>query len=241
MVDNYTEEEYAKQKDKASENLLYISLVSIVMLFAGLTSAYVVSHADNFWMVIDLPAGFYTSTAIILVSSVTVWLAKKAIEKNDKQKLKLYLGVTLALGLAFTVIQFRAWGQMIEIGSHPIANLTDLKGQYGEDFWFTYGGSKIIMVDDNYYFEDDPTFTTPLTGRVEAAKNTASAYIYIFSFVHLLHVVGGIIYLLRVFIAANKGKYSDRKHLPVKLSGYYWHFVDILWVYLLIFLMFYNR
>jgi cytochrome c oxidase subunit 3 len=231
---------FAIQKEKASKSLLYIALVSIVMLFAGLTSAYIVSEADSFWMVIKLPFHFYTSTAVILLSSLTVWLAKKSIEKGDTKKLKLFLGLTLGLGILFAVLQTKAWGQMIEIGSHPVANLTDLKGEYGKDFYFTYGGSKIVEVDGNFYFQDDPSLSTPLTGRIEAAKNTASAYIYVFSFVHLLHVLGGIIYLGRVFSASMRNKYSAQNYLPVKLSGTYWHFVDGLWIYLFIFLSFYN-
>src|SRR6478735_9754998 len=90
---------------KASKPLLYIGIVSIVMLFAGLTSAYVVRADNGNWLVFSLPSISIVSTAIIILSSLTMLMAQRAIKKDNLKVTQLGLFLTLALGIAFFFTQ----------------------------------------------------------------------------------------------------------------------------------------
>ena len=105
------------QKEKSYKTMLLFAMGSIVMVFAGLTSAYVVSKSRPDWLQdFELPQAFLWSTGVILVSSLTFHLAKTAIKKNNRSATTLYLWITLALGLAFVGLQFVGFNQVIANG-----------------------------------------------------------------------------------------------------------------------------
>ena len=80
-----------KLKEKVKKNVLFIGILTIIMLFAGFTSAYVVMMKDAFWVKLRLPDAFWISTVIIIISSLTIHLALKAAKKgNQKGKDTLY-------------------------------------------------------------------------------------------------------------------------------------------------------
>src|SRR5947208_2277729 len=89
------------QKEGTIKPLLYIGCVSIVMLFAGLTSAYVVRADNGNWLVFQLPDISIISTAVIITSSLTMLLAQRAIKKNNLKLATLGIFVTLLLGFLF--------------------------------------------------------------------------------------------------------------------------------------------
>ncbi|SFO13916.1 cytochrome c oxidase subunit 3 [Paenimyroides ummariense] len=105
------------QKGKAYKTMLIFAMGSIVMIFAGLTSAYVISKNRPDWLKdFDLPQAFLWSTLVIVLSSVTFHIAKKAIEKNNRSLTSIMLGATLILGLAFVALQFEGFNQVIKAG-----------------------------------------------------------------------------------------------------------------------------
>lgn len=105
------------QKGKAYKTMLIFAMGSIVMIFAGLTSAYVISKNRPDWLKdFELPQAFLWSTIVILLSSVTFHLAKKAMSRNDRSRTSLMLGVTFLLGVAFVVLQFKGFGQVVDAG-----------------------------------------------------------------------------------------------------------------------------
>ena len=115
-----TIEEHKERSDRSKKMLLWFSMISFVMVFAGLTSAYVVSKSRADWNDFDLPSAFLISTIIMLISSVTFHLAKNAI-KADKHSLTTgYLLATLILGLAFVYFQFEGFSQLVALGLHPV-------------------------------------------------------------------------------------------------------------------------
>ena len=98
--------DYSKEIDpivneKMKKNLVYVSIFSIIMLFAGFTSAYIVMMGDSFWLKYPLPSGFWLSTGSIVASSITFILAIAAIKKNNQTLLKIFMALTVALGIAF--------------------------------------------------------------------------------------------------------------------------------------------
>ena len=182
-----------EKNDRSKKMMLWFGIVSLLMAFAGWTSAYIVSSKREDWLAnIEMPSAFYMSTAIIVLSSITYILAKKAIQANAKKAGTNWLLVTLGLGICFIVVQFNGFSQLIAQG---------------------------------YYF----------TGPTSSIK---MSYIFLIAAVHIVHVVAGIISLLVVLFNQIKGKYSSEEYLGVSLGATFWHFLDLLWVYLLIFMVF---
>ncbi len=105
------------QKAKAYKTMLIFAMGSIVMIFAGLTSAYVISKSRPDWLKdLLLPQAFLWSTLVIVLSSVTFHFAKKAIQKNNRSTTTLMLVATLLLGLLFVAMQFQGFNQVIAAG-----------------------------------------------------------------------------------------------------------------------------
>ena len=97
--------------------ILLFAMVSMTMMFAGLTSAFVVSKSRVDWLKdFQLPTAFYYSTVAIIGCSITFHLAKKAIQKDNKSNTTKFLLATLALGILFVILQFVGFGQIVESG-----------------------------------------------------------------------------------------------------------------------------
>lgn len=93
---------------------LWLFMGSVVMLFAALTSAYIVRQAEGNWMLFELPRLFWVNTGVILISSVTIQWAYFSAKRDNLETVKLALSVTTLLGIAFLVGQYLAWGQLVE-------------------------------------------------------------------------------------------------------------------------------
>lgn len=237
MEFEYTEQEQVQRRSK--KMLTYIGIFSIVMLFAGLTSAYVVAQADNYWVKISLPAAFYISTVLILLSSFTIQMAVKHAKKTNVKGTKNFVLFTLVLGIAFSYFQFKGWGELFDRG-HTIHGENNflIKGEYGKDYTFMYKGEELQLVDGEFYAANDTLHEKPLKDDVMGHKDTASSYLVFITFLHFIHLFVGLIILLVVTVRAGKGLYSGKNSLGLELSGTYWHFLDGLWIYLLLFLLF---
>jgi len=175
---------------KASKPLLWVGIVSIVMLFAGLTSAYVVRADNGNWLIFNLPDIFFISTAIIITSSITLYLALRMAKKNNQTGMILGLLATFTLGIAFTFTQFEGWKELTAKG---------------------------IVVAGKY-------------------SNASGSFLYVLTGLHLAHLAGGLISLLVTLVKGLRRKYNAENTLGLELCSIYWHFLDILWVYLFLFL-----
>ena len=94
---------------------LWLFLVSIVMVFAALTSAYIVRRAEGNWLEFEMPTLFIWSTLIIIISSVTMHFSYLSIKKDENYRSKIYLTGTVVLGFVFLLAQWYAWGQMVDM------------------------------------------------------------------------------------------------------------------------------
>jgi cytochrome c oxidase subunit 3 len=97
---------------------MWLFLATVIMLFASLTSAYVVRRADGNWQLFDLPSMFYVSSIVIILSSIAMHLAYWSAKQNKSARVKLWISVTALLGIAFMVIQLLGWGQLINNRIH---------------------------------------------------------------------------------------------------------------------------
>jgi cytochrome c oxidase subunit 3 len=179
-------------KEKVNRNMLYVGIFSIVMLFAGLTSAYIVRQADGQWLSFSLPPMFWVSSVVILLSSISMHYALISVKKDNQKGLKLGLLLTILLGVGFGVSQFLGWAE---------------------------------LVDGGIYF----------AGK---SANPSGSFLYALSGLHLAHIISGLIYLLIVWVKSQLGRYNSGRIGPVKNAALYWHFLDGLWIYLFIFLLF---
>ena len=100
-----------KRKIHPHKFTLWVAIGSILMMFAGLTSAYIVKRSQASWLMIEIPMMFWYSTATILASSVTVQLALKALKKREMINYKRLLVVTAVLGVLFIVLQIAGFRQ----------------------------------------------------------------------------------------------------------------------------------
>jgi cytochrome c oxidase subunit 3 len=189
------EEEDKTRKDRSAKLILLFAMVSMTMMFAGLTSAFVVSKSRADWLKdFQLPIAFYWSTLVIIGCSVTFHLAKLAIKKNERNKTTAFLVSTLFLGILFVILQFAGFGEIVANG---------------------------------YFF----------TGQ---ASSITTTFLYIVTLMHLLHLAGGVISLLIIIYNHFKQKYNSIQTLGIELGAMYWHFLDLLWVYLFLFLYFFK-
>ncbi len=186
------QEELKAGKRKSAKPMLWVSMISMVMFFAGLTSAYVISMKRDDWVSFDLPQAFYISTVLIFSSSITLIFSQKFLKKDN---LKVSLGlllVTLILGLGFVWYQYVGFNELKSVGLY---------------------------------------FTGP-------ESTVSTSFILGITFMHVLHLLAGIIVLLVVIYNHFKKKYSASDMLGFELGGIFWHFVDVLWIYLFFFFYF---
>ena len=109
--------ELRKKHRRARKMMLLFSLLSITMTFAGLTSAYIVSKARPDWLKdFELPNYFLVSTIIIIISSLTIWFAKKNIKKSEVSKTSFWLTLTFLLSVLFMISQFMGFQELINRG-----------------------------------------------------------------------------------------------------------------------------
>lgn len=115
-MDTSLDVELKEGKKKAAKPMMWISMVSMTMMFAGLTSAYVISSNREDWVSFELPDAFKLSTLFILLSSITLHFAKVVLRKGNRNATSLLLLLTLALGLGFVFEQFQGFEQLKAMG-----------------------------------------------------------------------------------------------------------------------------
>jgi cytochrome c oxidase subunit 3 len=112
-----TTDEHNARTARSYKLILLFAMVSMTMMFAGLTSAFVVSKSRVDWLKdFELPTAFYYSTIVIIACSVTFHLAKKSIQKDNKSATTTFLFATLALGILFVILQFMGFDQIVQQG-----------------------------------------------------------------------------------------------------------------------------
>lgn len=365
MRRDYSDELSPEVRVKMKKNLVYIAIFSVVMVFAGFTSAYIVSMGDTFWVKYPLPTGFWISTTSIILSSIFYHFATKKAQNQEVSSAKLLMLLTLIFGIGFSVFQFVGYKQLIKDGAAGVSPIFVVDGRYGDYFEIKYQGKTIDvngndyllggkkMTDNQYatlqgfvklfetsadiqgytihslnsnfelfYQKEKVTvqggklvtakgqilqytdmrrlqslawnirdkrgdffhkgelgkdfhvyykgkelqyknralmlgkrrLSPPLQLKANQTRDLASSYLYIITFLHLLHIVGTTIYLIKMVVKSLKAKawntvaageeqekaqtVYEKYVLSLRLGAIFWHFLGILWIYLLIFLLY---
>ncbi len=180
-----------KQNLKARKFLMWLFIISSFMMFAALTSGFIVyteGSAERGIKVL-LPKAFMYSTIIIVISSLTMHMAYLSAQKLQFGKQKIYIGLTILLGVAFFFSQYSAWTVLYNSGAYFV----------------------------NY--------------------NASQSFIYIFTGAHLLHILAGIFMLIYALIGNIRNIPQVRNIFRMEVTSIFWHFIDILWIYLYVFLL----
>ena len=129
---NLTKELQKEKSDRAKKMMLWFGIASLIMGFAGWTSAYIVSRSSRQdWLSeIELPTAFLISTLIIILSSGSYLLAKKAIKDNKARLCTIWLAITFVLGIAFIVMQFNGFREMLSNGYYFTGPTSSIKMSY---------------------------------------------------------------------------------------------------------------
>jgi cytochrome c oxidase subunit 3 len=350
MNKNYEQEWSPEVREKTKKNLIYIGIFSVIMMFAGFTSAYIVSMGDSFWLKYPLPPAFFISTGLIALSSLFLELGIRFVKKNNQKMLKLFISLTLLFGIGFVYFQFKGYSALTSFGAHAVNNriivtegrygdyyevkykgdfldvdgnnylvngkkmttgqmvefqnfmkqflivnreksytvknygsnfilyynnqplglineklstpdgkeiqyvdqlrLKDLainvrdgrgdffvKGQLGKDFHIFFKGKELEYKDRELHFEGKK-LSKYLQIKAMETSDTATSYLYILTFLHLLHILATLIYMSRMTIASFSGRFTSDENLSLRLGAIFWHFLGLLWLYLLLFLLF---
>lgn len=336
--------------DKSKKNLVYLGMFSVFMLFAGFTSAYIVSMGDNFWIKAPLPPAFWISTVIIIASSVAIQLAVVFNKKGNMQALKGLIVLTFLLGLGFVYFQFKGYGQLADNGLHVTGSgvivsdgkyedyyMVKMDGEYlfvngndyykgdkllkgaelkryqdymeqflklkssgalklkkgsedfeliyreqpmvvvdgelrmndsslvlpldrnrlsalarhvvdgrgdffvhgemGKDFKIYYKGKEVRYKNRSLYWKGRP-LDTRLQIKIQESADTSSSYLYLITFMHLVHIIIALLYLISVVIRSFTGRINSANDIALRGGAIFWHFLGILWLYLLLFLLY---
>lgn len=350
MKIDYDQELSPEIREKSKKNLVYVGIFSVVMMFAGFTSAYIVSMGDSFWLKYPMPRAFWISTVVIILSSIFLELGIRYIKRNNQQMLKLFVTLTLISGIAFVYFQIQGYKQLTNFGAHAVNNhIIVTQGRYGDYFEIKYNGNFIEVDGNDYsmngkkltdkqmknlqnftsqflelkrnesfiinnygkefilYYNNQPLgminnkLCTPdgkeiqyvdqmrlrdlsinirdgrgdffvkgelgkdfkilykgkelqykdrtlqmngkklskyLQIKAMEASDTGTSYLYIITFLHLLHITVTLFYMLKMTISSFSGRFSAEENLSLRVGAIFWHFLGLLWIYLLLFLLF---
>ena len=142
--------------EKMKKNLVYVSIFSIVMFFAGLSSAYIVLMGDSMWVKAGMPDAFLWSSAFIALSSLTFIYAIKMAKQNKSNLLKTFMGITLLMGLIFVYFQFKGFDELKKKGIYGTSTIMVSEGKYGQPFEAKINGDYVTVKDNVYMLNDKP-------------------------------------------------------------------------------------
>lgn len=151
MKQEFNNELTPEVKEKMRKNLIYLLIFSVVMIFAGLTSAYIVSMGDAFWLKYPFPSALWISTVIIVLSSIILQIGINKSKSNFSSKTKYFVISSFILGIAFVFYQVKAYNQLVDAGIHGVnSHIIVTDGRYGDYFEVKYKGD-FVEVDGNDY------------------------------------------------------------------------------------------
>ena len=184
-----------QQEDKlnlgAKKFNMWIFIFTSFMFFAALTSGFIVYIGGRGGKALgmQLPSAFMYSTLVIAVSSITMYLASRAAKELAFARQRLFLTLTIFLGVVFFIIQILGWGALVKADAFLVNN------------------------------------------------NASISFVYIFTGMHLLHIIAGLVLLTFALIRSRRNVPQVKNLYNMQMSSIFWHFVDIIWIYLYVFLL----
>ncbi len=167
---------------------LWLFLVTVVMIFAALTSAYIVRQSEGNWLDYELPDIFWYTSGVIVLSSITLHWAYISAKRDNLYQLRMGMLLTSILGIVFLIGQWYSW---------------------------------VALVDRDVFFVGNP----------------AGSFLYVFTGLHGLHLVSGVIFLIIVLISSYNYQVHSKQMITLEMCATFWHFLGGLWLYLFMFML----
>lgn len=175
---------------KPKKFVVWLFVVSSTIMFGGWTSYYIVfSASKGKGHGLVLPEVFIYSTIVLIASSISLYIASRALKAQNFTLQKACLWITMALGIAFGYLQFDAWSSLFHTGAALVNN------------------------------------------------NAAISMIYIVSGFHLIHIFAGLCFIAASLWGAYRQTTLANRKFQMEITSIFWHFIDILWIYLYVFLL----
>ncbi len=169
--------------------VVWLTIVSVAALFLTLTTLYVYLNAGRHRII--TPGVLWMSTGLIVASSLSFEIARHALRRRAEKPFRVWIVITLALGVGFLIAQTMAWRELIAGGFY-------------------------------------------MTG------NFRSSLAYTFTGLHAVHLLGGLFGLSVVTFRPRESWTALRRRVSVDATALYWHFLDGLWIYLLVLIFLWN-
>ncbi|WP_237073482.1 cytochrome c oxidase subunit 3 [Mucilaginibacter mali] len=170
---------------------MWIFIFCSFMLFAAFSSGFIVyAGGKGHGLNVILPASFRYSTIVLVISSITLFMASRAAKQNERGLQGLFLWLTIGLGITFLCLQVYGW---------------------------------YILSYKMQVFLTDP--------------NASRSFVYVITFMHILHILGGLVWLGAALAGSIKGIPQVKNLYRMEMSAIFWHFLDIIWIYLYVFLL----
>ena len=171
---------------RASFTGLFVLLAASTMVFAALTSAFVVRRGmSDDWASMSKPPILWLNTAVLLVSSIVLDRSRHALKAGDRTRFNLWWTAATALGILFLLGQAFAWRELRDAG-------------------------------------------------IYVASNPSSSFFYVLTASHAFHLLGGVAALVYVDVQAWRLRLGPAKRTAIDVTAVFWHFLDGLWVYLMV-------
>ena len=219
---------------------MWLFLLSDTLTFGALLFAYSYGRISN----PDWPTPFGKDsitnatimTGCLLSSSLTMVLAVMAARRNDRSWTRNWILLTMVFGVAFIVLHGREWGHLIEEGMLPGANPWSAVPQFGGTF-FTLTGMHMLHVTIGVIYLGVVSLRKAFLPILLALWGLGWWLIPADSVFHYgIHVLllGFIVSAMILFL-----KPKDYDAPDVEIAGLYWHFVDLVWMFIfpLVYLM----
>jgi cytochrome c oxidase subunit 3 len=175
---------------------MMVAIASIIMLFAALSSAYIIRQTRGLsdagdWQAMRLPRLLWFNTVLLVASSASLELARRRLRRGNLTRFNRWMAIATLLGIGFLVGQLVVWRQLAAQG-------------------------------------------------IYLSSNPHSSFFYLLTGAHGIHLLGGIAALSYVTVRGLRYHYDQQKRAAVEATALYWHFMDVLWIYLFFLLFFWG-
>jgi cytochrome c oxidase subunit 3 len=198
-----------EQQKEAGPIGMWLFLLTEIMFFGGLFLAYTVYRAaypegfSHGSHLLNVPLGG-TNTVVLILSSLTMAMAVYYSQLGNRKRLVFFLTVTLLLGLVFLVIKYFEYKSKIDDHLFPAMGLYNPS---------TTGDHAIPL-------------------HLQQPVRVFLWIYFMMTGLHALHMIVGVGILSTLIIMSLRGRFTKDYNSPIEISGLYWHFVDIVWIFL---------
>jgi cytochrome c oxidase subunit III len=166
--------------------MMWMGMASMFMVFAGLTSAFILQKGSANWATITMPYSFWISTIAIILSSITMHKSVQYFKQRQMQQYKQMVAATLILGIAFVALQL--WG-----------------------------------------------FTQLYQAGIKLDGPASAGFLFVITGLHGAHMLGALVAMIILFVVTYRRRTKTYSTVGHEVMATFWHFVDVLWIYLLMF------